>query len=203
MPQVQFENAMKKQTMHFGIDYGAKLAGTTVICCNQDGKIHLYSSEKKEDSDKFISQKITELNPSAVYIDAPLSLPSAYFGKGDNFHFRKCDLECQAMSPMFLGGLTARAMKLSNNHPKLDFYETYPSYFIREVIKAKEIYKKKEMKVNQEMIELIQTETNLSFADPIENYHQLDAIICWLCGQRHVDDMNLALGDAKEGLIIV
>ena len=189
--------------MHFGIDYGSKLAGTTVICYNQDGKLRLLSSMKKEDSDEFIFQTIQELNPSAIYIDAPLSLPAAYYGKGDNFHFRKCDSECKAMSPMFLGGLTARAMKLSSHHPSLQFHETYPGYFIREVLEAKEIYKKKEKEVNQEIIDLIQSKVELPIADTVENYHQLDAVICWLSGRRHVDNNHIALGDEGEGVIVV
>lgn len=189
--------------MHFGIDYGSKMAGTTVICYNQDGKLYLYSSKKKEDSDEFISQKVQELNPSAVYLDAPLSLPGAYFGQGDNFHFRKCDMECKAMSPMFLGGLTARAMKLSNNHPSTKFHETYPGYFIREVIEAKEIYRKKEKEVNQDIIDLIQSKVQLPIAVPIENYHQLDAVICWLSGKRHSDNKHITLGDEGEGVIVV
>jgi len=194
---------MPHMKMHFGIDYGSKLAGTTVICCNQDDKLYLYSSKKKEDSDAFISQKIQELNPSAVYLDAPLSIPAAYFGKGDNFHYRKCDVECKAMSPMFLGGLTARAMKLSNNHPRLKFHETYPGYFIREVIEAKEIYKKKEKEVNQEIIDLILSKVELPFIDSIDNYHQLDAVICWLSGRRHVEKKHIVLGDDGEGVIVV
>ena len=188
--------------MHFGIDYGAKSAGTTVICFNKDNKLHLFSSIKKQDSDAFISQKINELKPSAVYIDAPLSLPGAYFNKGDNYHYRKCDIECKAMSPMFLGGLTARAMKLSNSHP-IDFFETYPAYFIREVISAKDLYHKKEKIVNQEIINLIQKQAGLKLADPIKNYHQLDSVICWLSGKRHIEKGHLTIGDKMEGQIVV
>ena len=65
--------------MHFGIDYGSKLAGTMVITYNQNGKLYQRASKKKEDADKLIINAIAELQPSAVYIDAPLSLPAAYF----------------------------------------------------------------------------------------------------------------------------
>lgn len=189
--------------MHFGIDYGAKSAGTTVICYNKDNKLHLLSSVKKQDSDAFISQKIDELKPSAVYIDAPLSIPAAYFNKGNNYHYRKCDIECKAMSPMFLGGLTARAMKLSKGHPSLDFFETYPSYFIREILSAKDLYHKKDKIVNKEIIALIEKLTAFKLADPIENYHQLDSMICWLSGKRHIEKKHLTIGEKFEGQIIV
>lgn len=189
--------------MHFGIDYGAKTAGTTVICYNKGSKLHLFSSMKKQDSDEFISEKIEELNPAAVYIDAPLSLPGAYFQKGDNFHYRKCDIVCKAMSPMFLGGLTARAIKLSNSHPSTNFYETYPGYFIREIVKAKDVYKKKEKLVNSEVQKLILKHVGLKLSGNIENYHQLDSIICWLSGKRHIENNHITIGEEEEGLIIV
>ena len=189
--------------MHFGIDYGAKLAGTTVICFNDEDKLHLVSSQKKEDSDQFISNAIKELRPTAVYIDAPLSIPSAYFGKGENYHYRKCDVETSAMSPMFLGGLTARAMKLRSKHPGLDFHETYPSYSIREIIDAKSLYKKKQKVPGEELIALIQSKIDLPIVSPISNYHQLDAIICWLSGMRHMQNEHIVLGDENEGVIIL
>lgn len=190
-------------SMHFGIDYGSKMAGTTVICYNQNGKLHLLSSEKKKDSDQFINSKIQELNPVAIYIDAPLSLPAAYFGKGDNFHFRKCDIETSAMSPMFLGGLTARAMKLKNSNSGVPFYETYPSYFIKEVAQAKEVYKKKEKEVNKPLLKSLQTFSEFPLPKKVENYHQVDAIICWISGNRYVKGNHITFGEEEEGVIFV
>ena len=63
--------------MHLGIDYGAKLAGTTAVCYEQNGQFHLLQSERKKDADKFIHQTIEKLQPATVFIDAPLSLPMA------------------------------------------------------------------------------------------------------------------------------
>ena len=100
------------------------------------------------------------------------------------------------MSPMFLGGLTARAMKLRNQNVNIDFHETYPGYFIREILKAKEFYKKKEKVVNEQLIELLKIRLGLPIASPIENYHQLDAVVCWLSGKRHMQNKHLVSNNA-------
>jgi len=189
-------------SIHFGIDYGSKLAGTTAICYNQKGKLIVINSVKKKDSDLFISEAIAKLKPSAIYLDAPLSIPGAFHGQGSNFHYRACDKETSAMSPMFLGGLTARAMSLRQQHSQYAFHECYPSYFIREVVKAKALYNKKEQVPNDQILAVIQD--HLEYEIPVlESYHQLDAVICWLSGIRHIKNQHLVLGDEREGVIIV
>lgn len=131
--------------MHVGIDYGSKLAGTTVLCWEQDGQLHYQQSEKKKDADQWLIQLIQELSPPEVFIDAPLSLPAAYHGKGEDFFYRDCDRELRAMSPMFLGGLTARAMKLRHllSPQQIVFQETYPAELVRNLPDLKECYLKK------------------------------------------------------------
>ena len=37
--------------IHLGIDYGSKLAGTTVICFEKNKQLHFLQSEKKKDAD--------------------------------------------------------------------------------------------------------------------------------------------------------
>lgn len=187
---------------HFGIDYGSKLAGTTAICYNMNERLFILNSEKKKDSDKFIAEAIGELSPSAIYLDAPLSIPAAFYDKGENFHYRKCDRLTSAMSPMFLGGLTARAMSLKNQHKQFTFHECYPSYFIREVIHAKEFYNKKETIPNAQIVGLIKDQMEYHIPT-LESYHQLDAVICWLSGLRHNTGKHMELGDEQEGVIIV
>jgi len=66
--------------MHFGIDYGSKLAGTTVITYDHKGQLHQVSSAKKQDADAMILAVATELEPTSIYLDGPLSLPGAYSG---------------------------------------------------------------------------------------------------------------------------
>ena len=40
--------------MLVGIDYGSKLAGTTVIAYTQENEVHFMSSVKKQDADQMI-----------------------------------------------------------------------------------------------------------------------------------------------------
>lgn len=93
-----------------GVDYGSKLAGTTVITFLSQNQLVTYQSPKGKNADDWLKNLLSTQKIGTIYIDAPLSLPSAYCGKGDNFHYRKADQMLHAMSPMFLGGLTARAI---------------------------------------------------------------------------------------------
>ncbi len=105
--------------MHWvGIDYGAKLAGTTAISFVENNQIKTVQSVRKQNADTFCLDWISRLKPDFIMIDAPLSLPLAYFGKGDDYFYRQADRELKAMSPLFLGGLTARAMRLANQWSK-------------------------------------------------------------------------------------
>ncbi|WP_158607156.1 DUF429 domain-containing protein [Pontibacter oryzae] len=116
-----------------GIDYGSKLAGTTAVAMVKDNQLHLWQSQKGQDADTWLLELIRELMPKVIYIDAPLTLPSAYYQTPQNpdadFFYRQADREVRAMSPMFIGGLTARAMKLRLKlaHEGIAMLETYPS----------------------------------------------------------------------------
>ena len=114
----------------FGIDFGSKLSGNTAIALFERGKIYFMSVDQDVDADDFILKAAEHFKPEIIFLDAPLSLPGKYMGLDgfDNYHFRKADLELRAMSPMFLGGLTARAMALKDTLRKTDIrvYETYP-----------------------------------------------------------------------------
>ena len=111
---------------HLGIDYGSKLAGTTSICWLEQDKLSIKQSSKKENADEMIEDILNHLKPEFVFIDCPLTLPSAYHGEGDDFFYRHCDKELRAMSPMFLGGLTARGMRLKHNSKSSHWHEVYP-----------------------------------------------------------------------------
>jgi predicted nuclease with RNAse H fold len=116
-----------------GIDYGSKLAGTTAVAWldTVTQAIAITCSLKGKDADVFLYDCLVKLNPACVFIDAPLSLPGVYSLGGaytDHF-FRQADKQLQAMSPMFLGGLTARAIKLKKelNAISVPVFETYPA----------------------------------------------------------------------------
>jgi predicted nuclease with RNAse H fold len=184
-----------------GIDYGSKLAGTTVIAYVKAKQLHIIQSEKKQDADKWLQEQIALIKPSYIMMDAPLSLPLAYFGDSDNYFYRECDKAMSAMSPMFLGGLTARAMRLCSSWEDLKVIETYPGYLARKILKIDDYNKKIPYKgqLNQYLSDLLAMDIH---EDPI-NWHQVDAILCWYSGSRYNSNINEVFGDEKEGLIIV
>lgn len=184
---------------HFGIDFGAKLAGTTAVCFAKDGKLHLLQSAKKRDADAWLRRLFEEQKPSAVFMDAPLSLPSVYKGLGSDFHYRACDRAVEAMSPMFLGGLTARAMQLRAAFPDLPFHEAYPAQVVRTCWPDGLFYKKDLSSFLAQMKEKLP----LPFAEPPENWHQVDAMLAWLTGWRYGRGEAVCFGDAAEGVIWV
>ena len=96
-----------------GIDYGSKLAGTTCIAWMKEGQLKIIQSAKNQDADEWIITQLDNESIDQIFMDAPLSLPPAFHDPlSDEFFYRAADRELKAMSPMFLGGLTARAMRL-------------------------------------------------------------------------------------------
>ena len=114
----------------FGIDFGSKLTGNTVIAIFQNSSIIFMDVDKGVDCDSFILNAADHFKPSHVFIDAPLSLPGVYknIHGCNNYHFRQADLDLKAMSPMFLGGLAARAIQLKTQLEEkgMEVFETYP-----------------------------------------------------------------------------
>ena len=191
--------------MHFGIDYGSKLAGTTVITYQKDGVLFQISSQKKEDADKLIVAAVDEMGPDVIFIDAPLSLPGAYFGKGEDYFYREADKTLGAMSPMFLGGLTARAMKLKRQITEKGarVFETYPGALVRNTQNLKSVYDKKAKKVSDPLFEEIMELLNgVTLNKQPDNMHQVDSILAWHSGHRHLQGISKVVGNAEEGLII-
>jgi predicted nuclease with RNAse H fold len=182
-----------------GIDYGAKLAGTTAICCAKNGQLQLLQSSKKKDADVFLRSIITAQQPSAVFMDAPLSLPSVYRGIGSDFHYRACDRAVGAMSPMFLGGLTARAMQLRASFPNLPFYEAYPAHYVRLFFAGTTGYKN-DLDL---FLEMLMERLPYPFAKHPENWHQVDSALAWLTGWRHGRAEGISFGEVREGVIWV
>lgn len=116
-----------------GVDYGAQRAGTTVLAWLDAGGLQVVQSRKGESADTFLAAHLRRICPAILAIDAPLSLPAVYRGQGTDYHYRRCDRLTGAMSPMFLGGLTARALALRAQLSDLPavWYETYPSLLAR------------------------------------------------------------------------
>jgi len=189
--------------MHLGIDYGSKLAGTTAICYQQGKELIVIQSEKKRDADAFVKEVVQQLEPTKIFIDAPLSLPGVYFGKGEDYFYRACDREIRAMSPMFIGGLTARAIKLTRELEKngVACFESYPSGLVKELEELQSDYNKKSM-VNTKLIKILEELTNRTIKS-VGNYHQIDAVLCWYIGMRYLSGTAKVIGDKDEGQIFV
>lgn len=191
-----------------GIDYGSKLAGTTVIAHYQSATEPpvLLQSEKKRDADKFILEFVTTQKPNYIFLDAPLSLPGVYtkLPNCTSYFYRAGDAELRAMSPMFLGGLTARAMQLKANLTPLgaQVLEIYPSQ-LATVLGLKELPYKKQVKHLAPVLEKLATHCPFILPTTVNNWHQIDALLALLSGYRYLNGEHLVYGNAAEGEIIV
>lgn len=194
-----------------GIDYGSKLAGTTVIAYLDNGmQLHFYQSEKKKDADQFIINCLKENKIGQVYIDAPLSLPGVYTDPKTfhNYFYREADSALKAMSPMFLGGLTARAMQLRSKLPSVVFTEVYPSALVNELKIDRTIYKKQKKDIPTLIAFLAKKFSFISSSlyayqqtAPLNNWHQVDALLALISGYRHQKNICIYYGNDYEGFI--
>jgi predicted nuclease with RNAse H fold len=151
---------------------------------------------------------VSDIKPIYVFIDAPLSLPGVYSRMADysDYFFRKADKQLQAMSPMFLGGLTARAMKLKNQlaAQQIQVYETYPAAQAAGMGLVEMGYKKQISHlpavvhiISQHLLPFIPDSNTLT------SWHQVDALLALLGAVRFMNGEHQVFGDAGEGLIIV
>lgn len=188
---------------HIGIDFGSRLAGTTAVCALVSSRLVTWKSGVKEDADEFLAEKINELRPTSIWIDAPLSLPGVYreAEKYADYFYREADRQTQAMSPMFLGGLTARSMRLSALFPEIPFFEAYPGK-LAEIWGWKNKGYKKDTGAILALVREIRSKTG--WAGPVpDNFHELDAVLAWCTGWRNARGESLSWGNPAEGLIYV
>lgn len=104
------------------------------------------------------------------------------------------------MSPMFLGGLTARAMKLSQSLD-FDFFEAYPGALAEE-LGLKDFGYKKE-KIHLPDCQKIVTDTFDIELHQLTNWHQFDALLAFCTGIRWSEKKCRIIGNKSEGLIYV
>jgi predicted nuclease with RNAse H fold len=185
-----------------GIDYGSKTAGTTAICFNRNDTLFIQQSIKNKDADKFILDFAEKFTPEYIFIDAPLSLPGIYFKKGDDYFYRQCDREVNAMSPMFLGGLTARAIRIKDllSSAQIKIKEVYPAGLVKILTIDNEPYKAKD---TEPFWEKIKRYLPLPVLETPVNWHQVDAVLAWLSGYRFYNNENVEIGNPEEGVIII
>ncbi|MCC9137768.1 hypothetical protein ACFSKU_02330 [Pontibacter silvestris] len=199
---------MPEQFLHMGLDYGSQLAGTTAAAMLVEGQVQIWQSKKGQNADDWLLNLVQEVKPKLIYIDAPLTLPAVYSQtpltvKAD-FFYRVCDREVKAMSPMIIGGLTARAIKLRTQLATAGVatLETYPTQLKHLLFPHLENYKK-DLKYLTEFTEALEGMINFKINIPPANWHQLDAMLAWYSGCRHLQKQSVLYGDATEGRIIV
>lgn len=195
--------------IYFGIDYGSKLTGNTVIAVLQDTEIFFLDVAKKVDADNFILNAAEHFKPKWIFLDAPLSLPGVYrkLAECDNYHFRKADLACRAMSPMFLGGLAARAMELKAKlkRREIPVYETYPRMLARRLKLEACGYKNEKHSLAQCTAALLthfRQHLKMSRND-IKTWHHLDALLALMSAMAFEEDQCERYGNPEEGQILV
>lgn len=190
---------------HFGIDFGSRSKGTTAVCYEEAGRLLVRSSTVGGDADAFILQMAAELRPDRIFIDAPLSLPLAYFrNAADDYMYREADRQLSAMSPMFLGGLTARAIRLKHELGKsgIEMFESYPKAVFHEVFRALPDRKSGKEELPK-WTALVGNSLPLPMAFEPADWHQVDAAACWLSGYRYAHGLHRTVGDPEEGCIII
>lgn len=194
----------------FGIDYGSKLSGNTVVAVLNINKIYFLRVEENTDADVFIINATAHFKPSIIFIDAPLSLPGILCCKSGfaDYHYRQADKELCAMSPMFLGGLTARAMQLRatlQESYNTKVYETCPKAQARN-FKLEDLgYKKEKSNLNTCRSFLVEKLNPALLIDcnDIESWHHLDALLALFGAMRFVSGNALPYGHPKEGIVYV
>lgn len=194
--------------VYFGIDYGSKLTGNTVIAIYQNDQVLFMQVDKGIDADSFILNAAKHFEPSQIFIDAPLSLPGIYRNLPgcENYHFRKADLELRAMSPMFLGGLAARAIELSHTLKQMgiEVYETYPRVMANKLQLKPMGYKGNKSSLKDCTREVVKEFATLKFCEKdIITWHHLDALMALASALNHSVGEHEAFGDLQEGLIII
>ena len=187
-----------------GVDYGSKTSGLTALAYTADNRNIIFEQcSKGKDADQWLLGRIKVLGKSVLALDAPLSLPGVYrnIPGCNNYHYRQCDLETKAMSPMFLGGLTARAMSLHAECVKInvDCHEVYPKA-ISESLAFDPMHYKKDVQFLEGFTERVCDAMNVKCSTP-ENWHQFDALLAFYAGWKILNKTAEKRGVKSEGII--
>ena len=191
-----------------GIDYGSKLSGNTVIAIFKENEpIQFKGALKNKDADAFIKQVVAEFQIKTIFLDAPLSLPGKYLSLAgcEDFFYRKADKDLKAMSPMFLGGLTARAMRLKADleKDKIATYEVYPGGFVKKFSLGSGIYKKQTTDIHA-FLKQVDFLYSLNYEkSDLSTWHHVDALLALISGWRFYQGAHEIHGNINEGLILI
>jgi len=187
-----------------GIDYGAKLAGTTALAFIKKQKIVCLQSASKQDADAFVKDFVKEKKVQLIALDAPLSLPKIYKNeeRGGDYFYREGDKELGAMSPMFLGGLTARAMQLCDylRRLRIECIETYPAALAKN-LNLELFHYKKSLSMMCQATKIVEEHLGYKLQEKPENWHRFDAILALSSALAYQKQKAESFGNAEEGLI--
>lgn len=190
-----------------GIDFGSKLSGFTAIAIYEKSAIEIIPTQKGKDADQVVDQTFEGKSSGIVCIDAPISLPLKYTEphKASDYFYRQCDKELSAMSPMFIGGLTARAMKQVEKMQKQGYkvFESYPKALAIEFGLDNNKYKKEKDYISECLVHLEKHSALPLDNISINNWHEFDALLCLIGAERISKGIAKTFGDKKEGLIYV
>lgn len=199
-------NTMSERTGWIGIDYGKKLKGTTAIAFWQNDGVVIRQAGAKQDADKWLLAWLDELRPERIFLDAPLSLPLAYYDpeRATDYFYRACDREVKGMSPMFLAALTARAIKLAHTAEEkgIDVLEAYPVGLAHQLTDGDVLTNKEDTK-KQALWEKIAPHFPAPLHEAPTDQHQVDALLTWWTGYRYLQNEHRVVGDGEEGLIYI
>lgn len=194
----------------FGINYGSKLCGNTVLAILNGNKIYFMAVDEDIDADDFIYNAAKHFKPDNIFLNAPLSLPGIYCGKQcSEYHFREADKQLKALSPMFIGGVTARAMQLKarlETEIPTKVYETYPkqqacNYQLHDL--GYKVDRKSNLAAcRNHLTEKLNSNLFINCQD-IKTWNHVDALLALFTAMRFVTGLAETFGDAEEGLIYV
>lgn len=195
-----------------GIDFGAKMAGTTVLAVFDNAEVAFICSKKGSSADLLVRSTLSKGGPGTIAIDAPLSLPAVYRdnyvarsgAEGSDYHFRACDKALGAMSPMFLGGLSARAMELSAwlRGKNFEVVETYPRASALRIGLDHTGYKNDGASVVR-CADAISEECGFTLQRTPVTWHEIDALLALSSAIRHREGKCQSYGSLEEGLIVL
>jgi len=157
-------------------------------------------------SDKEIIQRIEEIEPDVIAIDAPLSLPKGRksIDERTDVHLRECDRELLKRKikffPITLGpmrSLTKRGIKLKKILKKKGFrvIEVYPGG-------AQDIWKIPRKQKGLEKLREGLGKLGIKGIRKDMNDHELDAVTCALVGKLFLEGKCEVLGTLNDGIVL-
>ena len=185
-----------------GLDLAGVKTRPSGLCILEKMKVEtmlLYSDEE-------IIQKIEELRPKIITIDAPLSLPPGRksIEEKTNIHLRECDKELLKRGikffPITLGPmrkLTTRGIRLKKILEDKEFkvIEVYPGG-------AQDVWNIPRKQRGLEKLMNGLKKMGIQGLKKDMNNHELDAVTCALTGKYYLDGKAEVLGTINNGIVI-